>query len=164
MMDINKHAAQLIQRLDLVKHPEGGYYREVYRSESVFVSPKNGQKRHAMTDIFFLLLAGQKSRFHRIIHDEIWHFYKGDPLTLIDIQADNLEMSRITLGNTNSQLTFKHWIRGYNWQSAYTNGEYSLVGCTVAPGFEFDDFSFLHDNPEASRRIINKYPELKEFL
>jgi len=162
MIHSKKDIEQLIDTLQLSPHPEGGYYREVYCSEKTVTSPVHGKIRHAMTDIYFLLMAGQKSRFHRIVHDEIWHFYQGAPLTLIEINSDTFEMSKVTLGDTDIKL--KHLIKGGNWQSAYSNGDYSLVGCTVAPGFTFSDFSFLTDNDLTLESIVKKYPDLKELI
>jgi len=162
MIHPSKKIKQLIETLELSPHPEGGYYREVFRSEKTVQSPVHGKKRHAMTDIYFLLNAGQKSRFHRIVHDEIWHFYKGAPLTLIEINSETFEMSKVILGDTDSVL--KHMIKGGNWQSAYSEGDYSLVGCTVAPGFTFSDFSFLTDDKKTYERMMKAYPELIELM
>jgi hypothetical protein len=162
MRHSQKEIHQLIDRLNLFPHPEGGFYREVYCSEHTVISPVHEKQRNAMTDIYFLLMAGQKSRFHRILHDEIWHFYHGAPLSLIEINYDTCDMSKVILGNTD--LQFKHMIKAKNWQSAYSNGDYSLVGCTVAPGFSFSDFSFLSDNELACESIIKRYPNLEEFV
>jgi len=161
---MNSETKQLISELQLIPHPEGGYYKEVYRSESTVISPYHGHLRHAITDIYFLLLEGQNSRFHRLVHDEIWHFYKGDSLVLVDLSPDIQTVSQITLGNLPDKNNFKYRVRGGHWQSAYSTGEYSLVGCTVAPGFEFDDFSFLKDDQVAYQSVIDKFPELKTLI
>jgi len=158
-----KEIDQLIETLKLSPHPEGGYYYQVYCSENKVSSPVNGKEKPSMTDIYFLLTGGQISRFHRIIHDEIWHFYLGSPLTLIEINSDTLEKKQIVIGDQ-KKIHFKHIVQGGNWQSAYSNGDFSLVGCTVAPGFEFEDFSFLSDNDLAFESIINKYPDLHKFM
>ncbi len=68
----------LIIKYNLQKHPEGGYFAEIYRSDSIVDSPVNGEKRNALTDIYYLLEKGEVSRFHKVIHDEIWNFYEGD--------------------------------------------------------------------------------------
>ena len=91
---MNKRAEELINILELSPHPEGGYYKEVYRSKSELSSPKNNKVRNAVTDIYFLLVSGQISRFHKVIHDEIWNFYEGAPLELIEIEPDTLEIDR----------------------------------------------------------------------
>lgn len=161
---MNKRAAELIDILELSLHPEGGYYKEVYRSKSKLTSPENNKVRNAVTDIYFLLVSGQISRFHKVVHDEIWNFYEGAPLELIEINSDTLEISRTVLGNNEHTLKYKHCVEGNNWQAAYSTGEYTLAGCTVAPGFEFSDFEFLKDDKEFHDRILKNHPELSEFM
>ena len=158
---MNERARTLIDSLELSPHPEGGFYREVYRSESTVTSPVNGAVRASATDIYFLLTAGQVSRFHRVLHDEIWHFYEGAPLELIELDP---ELSRLTktLLQGGSSPWFRHCIRGGNWQAAATTGDYSLVGCTVAPGFDFADFTFMAEAVQSAVRA--KFPGLKLFL
>ena len=161
---MNKRALELIEVLKLTPHPEGGYYREIYRSESKLISPVNGEMRNSLTDIYFLLVAGQISRLHRVVHDEIWHFYEGDPLELVEIQSDGMEMSKILLGGDNDIVKYTHCIKGGNWQAAYSTGEYSLVGCTVGPGFDFADFEFLKENADARSTVFDKNPDLLNLI
>ena len=161
---MNNRALKLIDVLKLIPHPEGGYYREIYRSESKLISPVNGEIRNSLTDIYFLLVAGQISRLHRVVHDEIWHFYEGDPLELIDVQSDDMKMSKIILGDDNDIVKYTHCIKGGNWQAAYSTGEYSLVGCTVGPGFDFADFEFLKENTDAHSIIFDKNPEILNLI
>ena len=161
---MNKRALKLIDVLKLTPHPEGGYYREIYRSESKLISPVNGEMRNSLTDIYFLLVSGQISRLHRVVHDEIWHFYEGNPLELIEVQSDGMEMSKIIIGDDNGIVKYKHCIKGGNWQAAYSTGEYSLVGCTVAPGFDFADFEFLKENADAHSTFLKKNPELLKLI
>ncbi|MCG8633019.1 MAG: cupin domain-containing protein [Desulfobacterales bacterium] len=134
---------ELIKRYDLSPHPEGGYFKEVYRSALKVVSPETGSPRHAVTQIYFLLAAGQVSRFHRVAHDEIWHFYEGAPLTLIRYDGKTVSSRIIGPGEDYTAV-----IPGNVWQAAESTGAYTLVGCTVAPGFDFSDFSFF-DEKEA---------------
>ena len=161
---MNKRALELIDVLKLSPHPEGGYYREVYRSESKLISPVNGEMRNSLTDIYFLLVSGQISRLHRVVHDEIWHFYEGDPLELIEVQSDDLKTSKILLGGDDDIVRYKHCIKGGNWQAAYSTGGYSLVGCTVGPGFDFTDFEFLKDNADACSIVLDKNPKLLNLI
>lgn len=149
----------LVDKLNLLPHPEGGYYREVYRSSQKVLSPVHQQPRNTLTSIYFLLLKGQVSRFHKVLHDEIWHFYEGDPLRLIDSGESSNE---IILGNNDSTPTFQHTINAGHWQAAETTGEYTLAGCTVAPGFDFADFNFLPENQ--TREFLAKHPELERFI
>lgn len=149
----------LIGKYNLVPHPEGGYYREVYRSNQCVKSPVNEQTRNAVTHICFLLLKGQVSRFHKVLHDEIWNFYEGSPLRLVKFNGEKID--EIIIGQ-NSE-SYVEVIPGGCFQAAETTGEYSLVGCTVAPGFDFADFSFLN-NPDLISRLQEKYPNYKKFL
>ena len=161
---MNKTAQKLIKTLELSPHPEGGYYKEIYRSQDKLKSPQNGEIRSAVTDIYFLLVSGQISRFHKVLHDEVWHFYEGDPLELVEIQSDSLDVSRIILGNKNGIPRYKHCIKGGNWQAAYSTGSYSLVGCTVAPGFDFADFEFLKENSAVHSAILVTNPWLLNLI
>lgn len=143
-------ADEIIEKLEMTPHPEGGYFKEIYRSEDIVFSEKAEDKRSAVTDIYFLLKKGEVSRFHKVLHDEIWNFYLGSPLRLLDFYDD--KMNEIILGDEN--LNFKFTIKSNHWQAAESTGEFSLVGCTVAPGFDFKDFSFIED--EIIKNSINK--------
>ena len=154
---------KLINDLKLEPHPEGGFYREVYRSCGWLISPKNNKKRNLLTDIYYLLQRGQISRFHSVVHDEVWHFYQGAPLQLLEIDNTSHQLSKILLSSNPQNLQYKHCIKGGNWQAAFTTGEYSLVGCTVAPAFDFADFQFLKDSPDY-RIIMDKYTELTDLV
>jgi uncharacterized protein len=123
-------ARQLIDTLALEPHPEGGWYRQVFKSEAMVTRHADGASRSALTTIYFLLAAGSVSRPHRVSSDEVWHFYEGDALEL-------------TIGEDVVVLDASHRVRvvpANVWQSARPLGEYALVGCTVGPGFEFEDF------------------------
>jgi uncharacterized protein len=161
---MENRARSLIASLQLEPHPEGGYYKEVIRSTMQVVSPAVLADRSAVTDIYFLLLQGQKSRLHRVMHDEIWHFYEGAPLILIDIDSQTLEMREIRLDPQELQPLYTHGIKAGNWQAAYSSGAYSLAGCTVAPGFDFADFQFLAGDVGKAEAIGAKYPHLKDLM
>ncbi len=161
---MKNRALSLIDSLELSPHPEGGYYKEVYRSPTTVHSPRAGENRKALTDIYFLLLSGQVSRLHRVLHDEIWHFYEGAPLLLMEIEAEGFKLQEVRLESCGSQPRYKHCIRGGNWQAAYSTGEYSLVGCTVAPGFDFADFEFLSENAAQKAAVLEKFPEVKSYV
>lgn len=154
-----KAARDIIKKLKLRPHPEGGYYKEVYRSDMQLQSPAANAKRNALTCIYFLLEKGQVSRFHRVKHDEVWNFYLGDPLRLIELSATNKKIIR--LGQTQNPPCFQHTIQANNWQAAETTGEYSLVGCSVAPAFDFDDFSFMDEQEQ--QELIQQHPDLQRF-
>jgi uncharacterized protein len=150
----------LIKKYDLAPHPEGGYFKEVYRSDQRVHSDLAQGNRHAVTHIYFLLVKGQFSRFHRVVHDEIWNFYEGDPLQLVQFDASGIKTN--TLGPGCSR--YVTIIPGNTWQAATPLGRYSLVGCTVAPGFDFSDFSFLRETPGELTRFKAKKTGYEHFL
>ena len=154
---------QLVRELDLVPHPEGGYFRETYRSAKSVTKGEHGE-RSALTSIYFLVVAGSPSRWHRHGSDEIWHFYEGAPLTLLDLDPGMWELRERRLGplaeSANPELT----VEADFWQAARTTGEYTLVGCTVGPGFEFSEFSLLRDDPKVRERIETRYPAYKDLI
>jgi predicted cupin superfamily sugar epimerase len=123
-------AAQLIQTLRLEPHPEGGWYRQIYKSSSLVTRASDGVERTALTTIYFLLVEGTSSAWHRVSSDEVWHFYEGDPLELLTRES-------VTRLDSDHRV---HVIPANVWQAARPLGAYTLVGCTVGPGFEFADF------------------------
>ncbi|MBD2480442.1 cupin domain-containing protein [Planktothrix sp. FACHB-1365] len=156
---------QLIEKYQLIPHPEGGYFRETYRSEGVIPDsalPDNFTgDRNYCTGIYFLLPQGTKSCLHRIQSDEMWHFYLGGSMTLVlmheDYGVQNIILgSDIQAGETVQFIVPAGW-----WFGGYPNSEsaYSFVGCTVAPGFDFADFEL------ASRTdLISQFPESSELI
>jgi uncharacterized protein len=127
-------ADEVIRRLNLETHPEGGYYRETFRD-----SMKAGE-RSASTAIYFLLKRGEISRWHRIDSVEVWHWYAGAPLRL---QIRNAEgpIEAVLLGNNLVRDERPQAVvPAHAWQTAESMGAWTLVGCTVAPGFEFAGF------------------------
>jgi predicted cupin superfamily sugar epimerase len=149
----------LIQRYGLLPHPEGGFFREVYRSQQAVASPVAGAQRRALTHIYFLLLRDQISRFHRVRHDEVWNFYRGAPLRLVTFNGTAAEERLLGPGSEPFGV-----VAGGLFQAAESSGDYSLVGCTVAPGFEFEDFTFLRDDPAAVRDLERTAPGYRRFL
>ena len=161
---MHPRAAELVRLLDLKPHPEGGYFREIFRS-SLRVSPADGRPpRSALTTIFFLLVEGQFSRWHGVASDEVWHLYEGGPLELCVAPRDPASVTRIRLGTAGAAETPTHTVAAYPWQAARPLGAYALAGCTVGPGFEFEDFRFLADDPAASSRLRAAAPDLATLL
>ena len=150
----------LIDKFKLAPHPEGGYYAVVYESKQSVTSPAVNQDRKAVTHIYFLLSEGQVSRFHKLAHDEIWNFYQGDPLKLIKYNGSTVEEVIIGSGCSNCVSI----VEGGVYQAAESTGAYSLVGCTVAPGFEFEDFLFLRDEFEMKEKLLKEFPSYREFV
>lgn len=151
---------KLIETYGLIPHPEGGYYREIYRSDLTVRSDRAKESRAAATHIYFLLGRGQVSRFHRVIHDEIWHLYQGDPLNLI--YYDGTAVTARTIGP--GQEDYAAVVPGNTWQAAESTGDFSFVGCTVAPGFDFRDFSFLSETPGDLAAFRSLRSEYHRFL
>ena len=150
----------LIDKYKLVAHPEGGYYAVVFESEQSLMSPVVNKVRKALTHIYFLLLKGQVSLFHKVAHDEIWNFYEGDPLKLIKYNVSRVEEDIIGSGCSD----YVSIVEGGIYQAAESTGAFSLVGCSVAPGFEFEDFSFLRDEFEIKEKFLKKFPDYQKFI
>ena len=141
-----KKASDFVSALGLMPHPEGGYYKEVYRSSLNLPQSalQNGFKggRACSTAIYFLIESGNFSALHRIKSDEIWHFYAGDALEVIEIDPSG----KLTLTNVGSHIDqsqcFQYTVKAGHWfgSRVKAGGSFSLVGCTVAPGFDFQDF------------------------
>jgi len=153
-------AARLIEALGLQPHPEGGHYREVHRA-STRVAPDDGRPaRAAGTGIHFLLRAGEHSRWHRVLSDETWHHYEGDPLELLLAPPEGTNVTRVVLGRALESDGPAHTVPAGWWQAARPLGAYALVGCTVYPGFDFADFAFLRDDAAALARLAAAAPGL----
>jgi predicted cupin superfamily sugar epimerase len=131
----------VIKKLKLRPHPEGGWYREIYRSDAR-VHTRRGI-RSAITTIYYLLERGQISRWHVVDADEIWHFYEGSPLELLAYDPKRRALARSVLGATKDNRERVAVVRKGVWQAARSMGACSLVGCSVGPGFEFDGFRFV---------------------
>jgi predicted cupin superfamily sugar epimerase len=128
-------AAEIIARLELRPHPEGGHYRETFRDTG---ADANG--RSHSTAIYFLLARDECSHWHRIDAVEIWHYYAGSPLTL-QIAQDGATRHTLTLGpDLAAGQRPQAIVPAHAWQAAESSGDWTLVGCTVAPGFEFPVF------------------------
>lgn len=152
-------AREVIDKLDLQPHPEGGYFRETYRSGQR-MNDNEGQSRNVSTAIYYLLENGDKSHFHRISSDEVWFFHTGRTLEIIVI--DEGQLSSILLGNNMDKGEVPQAvIPAGKWFAAHIKDAtgYALASCTVAPGFEFSDFE-LADR----ERLSARYPRLKEVI
>lgn len=161
---MHTRAAQLISLLDLTPHPEGGYFREIYRADSTVEPPDARGTRASLTTIYFLLTAGDISRWHRVTSDEAWHYYEGDALELLNASPGFERVDRLELGPVNESSKPVHVIPAHHWQAARTQGHYTLVGCTVGPGFDFKDFTMLSDAPADRERLMQRRPDLGKFV
>ncbi len=139
-------AAKLIERLALQPHPEGGWYREVHRAAERVETSRGA--RAALTAIYYLLEQEQTSRWHVVGSDEVWHFYAGAALELLAYAPRSRNLQRQVLGAPSAAQEPIGIIAAGVWQAARSLGAYSLVGCTVGPGFEFMDFRFVSTLPD----------------
>jgi predicted cupin superfamily sugar epimerase len=127
-------AAEIIARLQLAPHPEGGHFRETFRD-----SRCDASGRAASTAIYFLLARGERSHWHRVDAVETWHYYAGDALTLRVADENGVRVLRVGANLTADEVP-QAIVPAHAWQAAESTGDWTLVGCTVAPGFEFAHF------------------------
>lgn len=161
-----KPATYWIEQFDLLPHPEGGYYAETYRaSESIAHSAlpaRFGGDRAFSTGIYFLLESHNFSAFHRIQADEMWHFYAGEALEVFVIDPQTQEMKVVRLGNDPDKgETFQAVVPAGAWFASRpaAGSAYALVGCTVAPGFDFADFEMAGRAP-----LTADYPQHAQLI
>jgi uncharacterized protein len=132
-------AADVIRMLDLKPHPEGGHYRETFRDD------RGEGERAASTAIYFLLAAGEVSRWHRVDAVEIWHWHAGAPLSLSIAPPKGAASETILGSNLSAGERPQGIVPAHYWQSAKSLGAWTLVGCTVAPGFLFETFELAEE-------------------
>lgn len=140
----------IVRALSLSPHPEGGFYRETYRAALTLprasLSREHAGDRSASTAIYFLVPRGSFSALHRIASDEVWHFYAGAPLEIVELDRDGT-LTRTVIGNDLAHEAPQHVVPAGVWFGSRVlagteeRGSYALVGCTVAPGFDFADFA-----------------------
>lgn len=156
---MNPEAAEVIAAFDLQPHPEGGFYREIYRSPEQVQA--GARRRAAGTSIYFLLPKGDYSAWHVVQSDEQWHHYAGAPLELHLLRKDGHEAMTLGPRILDGELPQAVVPAGVI-QAARPLGGWSLLGCTVAPGFDFDDFEInlaedLHRRFPSHRRLIDEF-------
>lgn len=154
-------AQQWIDRLDLTRHPEGGFYRESYRSDHRVVVGDESHDRSASTAIYFLVTSEEPSRFHRLRSDEVWHFHAGQTLRLHLLDPKSGEYRSLRLGlEGEEEIRPQQVVPGGTWFAAEVERPgYTLAGCTVAPGFEFEDFEM-----GVKRDLLDRFPGEREII
>jgi predicted cupin superfamily sugar epimerase len=162
---VHPRVSDLINKLDLRPHPEGGFYRELFRSSRSVKPDDDRAARSALTTIYFLLPREVVSRWHKVESDEVWHLYEGGPLELLEMDSSLTNVVRHTLGTAGERgespvVT----IKAGNWQAARSVSDYTLVGCTVGPGFDFEDFSLLAEDPDLADRVLTLLPDETFFV
>lgn len=157
-----------IEKLGLTQHVEGGAFNETYRSaliipQEVLPNDFKGNK-NACTAIYFLLSFGQFSAFHKILSDEMWHFYAGQTLTIYEIENNGNLITHKLGSDLEKGETFQCVIKAGNWFGSRCEiaNSFSLVGCTVAPGFDFADFELANKNElcQAFPALVNLISEM----
>jgi predicted cupin superfamily sugar epimerase len=139
-------AADIIHKLRLKPHPEGGHYRETFRDTRLH------DGRAASTAILFLLARGERSHWHRVDAVEIWHYYAGSPLKLEVVDGSKEEIFRLG-ADIHADEVPQVTVPARAWQAAESLGEWTLVGCTVAPGFDFNGFELAPKGWRPARRV-----------
>jgi uncharacterized protein len=155
---LNKDAVQLIKRLGLKKHPEGGYFKETYTADTIVNVAGYDKPRYISTAIYYMLVGDQFSAFHRIKSDELWHHYTGGSLTLYAI--NNGKLSKIKLGKSRDEAP-QIALKANRWFAASLNDKksYCLLGCTVSPGFDYRDWELGKRN-----KLIKMYPQHRTII
>lgn len=152
---LHPEAESIVRALGLQPHPEGGFYRETFRSMMTIGGlPHVGGTRSASTSIYYLLPAGTFSALHRVASDEVWHHYDGDPVDLHTIDRTGLHAVHRLGRDLASGERPQHVVAAGIWQAAIPRGaRFALMGCTVAPGFDFLDFEM-----PSREELLEKFP------
>jgi uncharacterized protein len=148
---------RLAKKLGLEKHPEGGYFKQTYRSDTTVNVKGFEVPRNIATAIYYMLIGKEFSAFHRIKSDEIWHHYAGATVTLYAIGSDG-KLSRIKIGKGGSPQVV---IKAGTWFAAALDGKssYSLLGCTMSPGFDYSNWEL-----GKRRDLVGMYPQHKKII
>lgn len=161
----NLTSQQIIDHFNLLPHPEGGFYKEYYRSEDLLLASqlpeRYSSERAFSTAIYYLLDRGARSKLHRLKTDEIWHFYSGDPLIIFEIQSNGRMVEHLLGQNILEGQSYQTVISAGSWFGAILAPEsnYSLVSCTMAPGFDFVELEFAD-----GAQLIQEFPEAKHWI
>jgi predicted cupin superfamily sugar epimerase len=152
---MNSQVKRIISSLELSPHPEGGYYREVYRSTETMPCPwAPDEERNLATSIYFLLIEENFSAFHHIRSDEGWHFYEGAPVEIWVVEPNGKATCNV-ISSENRQFI----VPAGHWFASRTLGTYALTGCTVSPGFDFRDFDLAE-----RQALTREFPFHKELI
>jgi len=161
---LNARAAELIGLLKMQPHPEGGYYAEIFRSEHTAAPTDGRQGRVALTSIDFLLARGQFSAWHRVGSDEVWHLLEGGALRLWLSPPDLRSFSHRDLSAAGADSAPRYVVPAGWWQAAEPLGDYAYVGATVAPGFDFADFTFGREDAALKDALGQSARDLQRLL
>jgi hypothetical protein len=161
---MNQKARYLIENLELEPHKEGGYFKEIYRSDEILtpecLPERYTESRNLYTNIYFLLQEYDFSAFHKLQSDELWHFCEGDPINIYVLTHEGLQT--ITLGSEVAKGQFHQYLikRGHWFAAELTRKDgYCLAGCTASPGFEYDDLELAN-----RKDLINEFPKYAQII
>ena len=161
----NESADYWIDKLELLSHPEGGFYKEIYRSDEAISSDALPERykgeRSFSTSIYFLLRENEFSAFHRLQSDEIWHFYSGGPCEFHIITTEGIIIHKVIGRDIEAHQSFQILVPKRSWFAAnpVSGSKYSLVGCTMSPGFSFNDFELAK-----FEALSNQFPMHSEII
>jgi hypothetical protein len=149
---------KLIELYKMQEHPEGGWFVETYRSELPVAAPAG--ERAASTAIYFLITPGSVSRLHRLQSDEVWHFYLGGPLTVVELVDDGAKTTVVGPDVANGEVV-QHVVKAGTWFGSFPceGSKFSFVGCTVAPGFDFADFEL-----GSRSALVDEFPKAVDMI
>lgn len=151
-------ADYFIEKLEMEAHPEGGFYKESYKSEMGY--SLNGDSRALWTSIYFLLKTGEISHLHRLKSDEMWYYHAGEALSIYMISPEGeLIVEQLGLNVQDGEKPQVLVPKGYIFGSAMNQNGYSLVGCMVSPGFDFKDFELFNKSD-----LLIQYPNHKDVI
>lgn len=154
-----KNADYFINKLNLIPHVEGGFYKETVLSEELIKNTDNKEKK-LFSSIYFLLKTGEVSHFHRLKSDEMWYYHSGSSLTIYMISENgSLIVKELGLDLEKGEEPQILVPKGYIFGSAMNKEGFSLVGCMVAPAFEFKDFELF-----SQKELLDKYPSHKDII
>jgi predicted cupin superfamily sugar epimerase len=159
---LNPTPKELIAKLGLEPHQEGGWFRQAYKSTTQVQAPQG--RRSAATTIYYLLEHRRASPWHVVQSDEIWHFYHGAPSELFSYDPAARALTRYRLNAVTGDGVQVAVIPAGHWQAAHCLGEYMLVGCTVCPGYEDQDFRWVRELPDHRQHFTNDMRGLEAFL
>ena len=152
----------LIAKLGLEPHQEGGWFRQAYKSSTQVQAPQG--QRSAVTTIYYLLEHRRASPWHVVQSDEIWHFYYGAAAELLSYDPHARQLQRHRLESLTGAGVQVAVIPAGCWQAAHCLGDYTLVGCTVAPGYEEQDFRWVRELPDHQQHFTHEMMGLQAFL
>ena len=161
---IEPRAEALVRELKLAPHPEGGRYREVFRSRRMVRTDDGRSERWAATAIHFLLCAGERRGLHRVASDEVWAWHEGAPLELLLVDPEFLAARLVILGPTGDGRMPTRVVPAGIWQAARPLGGYVLASCIVAPGFERSDSRLLEWDAAKLAAFRERHPDFAEWL